>query len=152
MPIFKTGNMWDAYDDADLFLITTNSMVKSSGALVMGAGIAKEAKEKFPGIEFTLGNEILKTCGQLGKYCLLISPQWPDKKLGCFQVKYHWKDNADIDLIADTSERLFYFLEAYDVKNCHLNFPGIGNGRLDRELVLNVLIPLGNNVTIWEKV
>lgn len=30
MPIFKTGNMWTAYEDVDLFLITTNSTVKKA--------------------------------------------------------------------------------------------------------------------------
>ena len=40
MPIFKTGNMWTAFDETALFLLTTNSTVKRNGALVMGRGIA----------------------------------------------------------------------------------------------------------------
>ena len=35
------GDMWSAYDGADLFLVTTNSVVTHDGKLVMGAGIAR---------------------------------------------------------------------------------------------------------------
>jgi hypothetical protein len=43
------GNMWSAYPQADLFLITTNSTLKNDGCLVMGKGIALEAAQRFPG-------------------------------------------------------------------------------------------------------
>ena len=46
MPNFKTGNMWDSWDDADLFLITTNAVIKVNGELVMGRGIALEARQR----------------------------------------------------------------------------------------------------------
>jgi hypothetical protein len=43
MPTFKIGDMWSAYDNIDLFLITTNVTIKRNGALVMSRGIARQA-------------------------------------------------------------------------------------------------------------
>ncbi|MFW6042645.1 MAG: hypothetical protein ACOC9C_03095, partial [Chloroflexota bacterium] len=79
--------MWTAYDDADLFLITTNSTLKKNGALVMGRGIAQQARNRFPGLDLALGREIARRCGNRGEYGLLVSPRWPAAKLGAFQVK-----------------------------------------------------------------
>ncbi len=42
------GDMWSVYDQADLFLVTTNGVVTRYGKLVMGAGIARQTKERFP--------------------------------------------------------------------------------------------------------
>jgi len=46
--ILEYGNMWTAWEQSDLFLITTNACVKPDERLVMGAGIAKQAVEKLP--------------------------------------------------------------------------------------------------------
>ncbi|HRQ42375.1 MAG TPA: hypothetical protein PLD25_31040 [Chloroflexota bacterium] len=58
MPQFKTGDVWTAYVAADLFLITTNATITVQGALVMGRGIARQAKERFPGLDIALGGYI----------------------------------------------------------------------------------------------
>jgi|AACY02.17.fsa_nt_gi hypothetical protein len=43
------GNMWDAWSEADFWLFTGNGkLTRHHGELVMGAGIAKQVKEKFP--------------------------------------------------------------------------------------------------------
>jgi len=89
MPIFQTGNMWSAYDDADLFVLTTNATIKRNGALVMGRGIARQARNRFPGLDTALGQQILSVCGSQGEYGLLVSPRWSAAKLGMFQVKFH---------------------------------------------------------------
>ena len=58
MPQFKTGDMWTAYTAADIFLITTNATITTRGALVMGRGIARQAKERFPGLDTALGTHV----------------------------------------------------------------------------------------------
>jgi hypothetical protein len=50
MPQFQQGDMWSAYNRANLFLVTTNSTLKRNNALVMGRGIARQARDRFPGI------------------------------------------------------------------------------------------------------
>ena len=151
MPQFKTGNMWAAYTAADLFLITTNSTLKkSSHALVMGRGIAQQARDRSPGLAEALGQHILKTCGSLGEYSLLISPRWPVAKLGAFQVKRHYRQAASLELIQRSTAALRAWCTEHPDAIVHLNYPGIGNGRLRREDVLPIVMQLPDQVTIWE--
>lgn len=65
MPEFRRGDMWTAYEPADLFLITTNSTIRPDGALVMGRGIARQARDRFPGLAEVLGQHILNICSSL---------------------------------------------------------------------------------------
>lgn len=75
MPQFKNSDMWTAYTAVDLFLITTHSTLKQGKrALVMGRGIARQGKERFPGLGVDMGRQIQALCGNQGIYGLLISP------------------------------------------------------------------------------
>lgn len=147
--ILKVGNMWKAYPESDLFLITTNSTIKNNGALVMGRGIAKEARDKFLGLDLALGSRIKATCGNLGIYGLLISEKFPDAKLGAFQVKTRYDQDAKLDIIAESTAQLAKFSRENKALQIHLNFPGIGNGNLDPLDVLDFIEVLPHNVTIW---
>lgn len=150
MPQFKRGDMWTAFAAADLFLITTNSAIRKDGALVMGRGIARQARERFPGLAEALGQHILNTCGELGEYSLLISPRWPTAKLGAFQVKRHYSQTASLELIRHSTAALCAWCADHPDAQVALNFPGIGNGRLRREDVLPIIAQLPDQVTIWE--
>lgn len=151
MPQFKTGNMWKAFDGADLFLITTNSTLKRrTNALVMGQGIARQARDRFPGLEKALGRRILNTCGMHGEYGLLVSPRWPAAKLGAFQVKRHYSELASQELIQRSTAALGHWCADHPHASVHFNFPGIGNGRLHRADVLPTVAQLPDQVTIWE--
>ena len=152
MPKFSIGDMWDAFDAADLFLITTNSTLTRQNKLVMGRGIARQAKERFSGLDLALGSQIQTACGNLGFYGLLISMRWPTAKLGGFQVKYHWQNAADLNLITKSTIALKWWARYHHDCQIHLNFPGIGNGGLEKTAVLPLLEQLPNNVTIWEYV
>ncbi|MFQ5418876.1 MAG: hypothetical protein ACE5EY_00795 [Anaerolineae bacterium] len=150
MPIFQTGNMWLAYDDADLFVITTNAAIKRNGALVMGRGIARQARNRFPGLDVALGQQILSVCGNQGQYGLLVSPRWPEARLGAFQVKQHYSQPASLELIRHSTAALCAWCIEHPTARVALNFPGIGNGRLRREDVLPIVAQLPDQVTIWE--
>jgi hypothetical protein len=149
MAEFRNGDMWSAYPEADLFLITTNSTI-TNGALVMGQGIARQARDHFPGLDKALGRHILNTCGSLGQYGLLVSSRWPTAKLGAFQVKTHYDKPASLALIQHSTAALCAWCAAHPTALVCLNFPGIGNGRLLREQVLPIIEQLPANVTIWE--
>ena len=144
--ILRQGDMWSAFDGADLFLITTNSTIKKNGRLVMGAGIAKQARDRYKGLDLALGRRI----ENMGTYGLIVSENWPESKLGAFQVKWHYKDKADLGLIGFSVYALRMFVEYNVVLNVHLNFPGIGNGGLNRDDVLPIVQTLPDNVHIWE--
>ena len=150
MPQFCRGDMWSAYDDADLFLITTNSTLKKSGALVMGRGIARQARDRFAGLDVALGREIAAVCGHLGHYHLLVSPRWPAAKLGAFQVKTHYARPASLSLIRQSAVALLAWCEEHPGAAVYVNYPGIGNGGLAPAQVLPLLKPLPTNVHVWE--
>ena len=152
MPMFRQGDMWSVFDDADLFLITTNSTLKggSNGPrLVMGRGIARQARDRFPGLDIALGRHIHADCGHLGRYGLLVSPRRPAAKLGAFQVKTHFAPPASLDLIQFSTSALCAWCRSHPDARVHLNFPGIGNGRLTPAGVRPIVMQLPEIVTIW---
>ncbi len=142
------GNMWDEFGSVDLFMITTNSYVEQSGELVMGRGIAGQAKHDFPQIAKDFGSMVLKECGHLGKYGVLIHPEWPHVHIGAFQVKYSFSTKASLDLIQYSVNELISYLDPSVM--VALNFPGIGNGGLKRSKVLPIINKLPNNVYVWQ--
>jgi hypothetical protein len=137
------GNMWDTYDEAELFLITANSYVKQDGHLIMGAGIALEAKERFPGVDLAMGKHMRKHfCRSQGDYYVMISDGWPEKKLGLFQVKRHFSEPADLQLIELSAAKLAWMMNNRPWVNVHMNFPGIGAGKQSVFDVVKSLHPL----------
>lgn len=150
MPTFKTGNMWSAFSEVDLFLITTNATIKRNGALVMGRGVARQARDRFPGLDTAMGRQILSVCGNQGEYGLLVSPRWPQAKLGAFQVKQYYSQPANLELIRHSTAVLQTWCAGHPNAQIAVNFPGIGNGRLPREDVLSIIRQLPDQVSIWE--
>jgi hypothetical protein len=150
------GNLWDSKDD--LILVTCNSYIRKDGALVMGRGAALEMKNKFNQIDYRFGKMVKYYYKHLGRYGLLwVDPNsncaeyYPAEQLmGIFQVKYHFKDNADLDLIKYSVTCLRDILSSRYWK-VSMNFPGIGYGGLSREIVLPIISLLPDSVTIYEK-
>ena len=141
------GDMWSVFDQADLFLVTTNGVVNRSGKLVMGAGIAKRARDRFPGLDQALG-AAAKAAGS--PYGLLVSPHWfiphggsgPRARLGAFQTKDNWTEGLSPALIAFSACKLLAWCEMHPTARVHLNMPGVGCGGLSREAVVPLLEPL----------
>ena len=156
---FKKGDMWESFPESDLFLVTGNSVVKKDGTLVMGRGIAKEAKERYPQFPLAAG-QYLSRHQEYRKnkpYGLLLNVYKMCPKLGVFQVKAHYKDKASIELIRYSTMLLSIYIKKYEsmINTVNLNFPGIGYGGLDRKEVLPILEEFlsdsAQKVTIWEK-
>jgi hypothetical protein len=125
MPQFRFGNMWTAYVVADLFLVSTNSTIRQDGALVMGRGIARQAKERFPGLDVAMGRQIQALCGNQGIYGLLVSSRWPVAKLGAFQVKRHYSQAASLELVRRSTAALCAWCADHPDAQVALNFPGV---------------------------
>ncbi len=107
--ILRTGNMWEE-SNADIKLFTANSFVTRQKKLVMGRGAALEALKRWPGCDVFFGAEILKECGHLGEYGVILGATNLTSllgiSLGAFQVKYHFKDDADLALIERSTQKL----------------------------------------------
>lgn len=147
---FQKGDMWTVYNDADLFLITTNSCVRKDGELVMGRGIAQQAKQLYPTVPKIAGAWIIENNFRDRFYGLIT--EIFDSPLGMFQVKYHYADAAETAIIDASCEMLAFVMDEHKYSNVHLNYPGIGYGGLCKESVQPILeqhladVP----VTIWE--
>lgn len=143
MPTYRTGDMWSAFDEADHFLITTNAITRRDGALVMGRGIAQQARDRFPGLDLKAGAAVRNSATN-GFYGVILG-----RKIGLFQVKHHWKEQARLDFIQASTQMLSDFAQEHPNRTYHLNFPGIGNGGLPYDSVAPLLSMLPDNVHVW---
>jgi hypothetical protein len=146
----KYGDMWDVWESSDLFVITGNSYLRKDGCLVMGRGIARQAKDKFKGLNLKLGKIIEREVGHLGKYYLLVSTDWKrGRKLALAQVKTDFSYDADLGLIRGMTSRLNVLAVENKESVINMNFPGIGNGNLSVEQVMPLIETLPDNVNVW---
>lgn len=126
-------------------VVTTNSSIAYPCRLVMGRGAALEAKKRYPGVDYAAA----KLFDALTFYGFLTVPGYD---LGLFQVKYNWRDDARIDIIARSTEMLCLFAENYTGHyNIVMNYPGIGNGNLIRADIEPIVKILPDNVTLCIK-
>lgn len=147
--ILEKGNMWSVFDETDIFMITTNPIKRKDGAVVMGRGIALEAKTRFPQLPYDFGNELNKLHPEVDQQNVGYIGTYNKTPIYFFMVKDHWNNPASIGII---SMSCFYLKHGFDwgSKRIDLNFPGIGNGKLSRDSVLPFLNELPDNVHVWE--
>lgn len=155
----EKGNMWDVFGHTDIFFLTTNPVIRSDGAVVMGRGIAKEAKERFPKLPFDFANRI-RHLRNGGPVRVNIIGRYDNQNVGFFMVKDHWAEEAKLSIIEESVAELCDKLTPRGQRFCStkylhdvrvdLNFPGIGNGKLRREDVLPIIEQLPDNVHVWE--
>ena len=139
--------MWTVFDEVNLFCITTNAALTKQSALVMGAGIARQARDRFPGLDLKFGQVIAKLEQPYG---LLVLADYPAEKVAAFQVKQHFRQNANLSLIEKSTEMLMGWCSAHPDATVALNFPGIGHGKLDKGEVLPIIEKLPDQVQVWK--
>lgn len=133
-----TGNLWDL--PADAKCITTNGFVKADGKAVMGRGCALEAKQRYPQIDWYLG-QFIKKYGNV-PVCIKSNVPTPPY-IFSFPVKHNWWEAADLKLIEESAQELMKILDQMpDVKTVLLPRPGCGNGRLKWDDVKPILAPI----------
>ncbi len=127
-----------------VILVTTNGIVKTDGRAVMGAGIAKQVRDRWAGIDKELGDRII--IGGNKPYILGIYNIEDHLVLICsFPTKHHWKDNSDMQLI-ENSASLINEISKKDYSEWFekgvITVPaGCGNGGLRWEYVKKVIEP-----------
>jgi hypothetical protein len=129
------GNIWDA--KCDFLCITTNGIVKKDGRLVMGAGIAKEARDRCVDrdLDLYLGN-LVKIWGNK---VWVTNIDYNGKQIISFPTKHHFKDNSDLTLIEQSCEELATVGLLMNRSEIALPRPGCGCGGLDWEIVKPIL-------------
>jgi len=135
------GDLWKT--QSDYKVVTTNGFVKKNGAAVMGRGVALQAKQKFPGLEFAVG-EYIKT---YGNHVGLISEE---TGIVIFPTKSVWWEVSDLRLIERSAKELKKLTEELQDKTFAMPVPGIGNGRLAIKDVWPILrkVQLPNSVIV----
>lgn len=130
------GNLWTFHDQGHWVCILTNGIVKADGTAVMGAGVAKQAADRFPDLPRLYG-VALKEFGHHVDY-------WDCFKLFVFPTKHHWQDPADLKLIEQSARELMQQLNEDDFTGpIYLPRPGTGLGGLDWESqVKSVIAPI----------
>lgn len=120
----------------DAVVVTTNGVLKKDGKAVMGAGIAKSARDAFIGIDVKLG-QMLRAYGNhtahLGKYNYNYMGSDIPMHILTMPTKHHWKDNSDINLIKRSAEELMILANIIGLKTIYMPAPGCNNGHLDWE-------------------
>lgn len=125
------GDLWET--TALNICVTTNGQTRGDGSAIMGAGVARQAVERCPGIDRVLGG-ILRTHGN--KVAWLGS--WNGKKLWSFPTKQVWQRDAEPELIA-ASARVLTEVASGDVA---LPRPGCSNGGLKWAAVRKIIAPI----------
>jgi len=141
----------------DVYLFTGNAMVRNDGAVVMGRGAAKQVRDTYPHVQYALGKKLFKnpitnlvfvqTGSQHTQLSLL--PSQTNQWIGWFKVKYHWAEPADLDLIYESTSCLTGIATKRPDITFHMNYPGVGNGRLTDADVAPLLSVLPDNVIIY---
>lgn len=119
------------------YAVTTNGIVKADGKAVMGAGIAKYARDSFDGIDELLGG-LLKAHGNhayfMGAHMDPNRPRTgrsPSVFVVTFPTKNHWRDGSDPALIARSARELLGVADRNNLDVVYAPMPGCSNGGLD---------------------
>lgn len=136
-------DLFKAPADNDIICITTNGMIKRNGCAVMGAGIAKAARDLFQGIDLILGQKLRESGNHV--HHLLTSPKLyysmntvhaePDVRIHVvsFPTKNDWRNDSDLSLIVQSCHELVDFCNQIHANHCYIPRPGCNNGHLDWE-------------------
>lgn len=116
------GNLFDY----PVIVIPTNGVIKTNDRLVMGAGVALEAKNKFKDLDLIFGIEVF--CS--GNVVHVIDYNF-DTIIFSFPTKHHYKDNSDLNLIEDSAKQLVDKVNKLNFKEVYLPKVGCGKGNLN---------------------
>jgi len=134
---YVQGNLWDFRGPDTPVCVTTNGVIKKNGELVMGAGVALQAKQKFPEIPGVLGLAV-KDWGNTVIYL-------PKHYVISFPTKNDWRNPSDLGLIKQSAHKLLNLTNARNFDHVYLTPPGCGNGGLHWSVVEPILQALFDN-------
>jgi hypothetical protein len=156
----QTGNIWQLRGQGAVVVITTNGFVKSNGACVMGRGIAAQALQRYPSIDFKLGRYIREFGNRpfnLGnrlasfpvKPCAINCRNPLTEVVPHMRSKFRpddlipgWACIADINIIVKSAQILIEMADKFSWENVFMPRPGCGAGNLSWQTVRPAIKPL----------
>ena len=133
-PIVVKADLFSLVDSVDAIGFTSNGVVNKSG-LVMGAGVAKQFKDRYPSAPRIFGQKV-KDGGNF-VYFANINGQ----EIFSFPTKQNFKDPSDLSLIVKSAMQLMRLVERKKYQLVAVAFPGIGKGALDPTVVWDSIKP-----------
>ncbi len=131
--IQHTGSLFYLPQNGDeAAAITTNGVIRKNGNAVLGKGQALEAKKLVPGLEHQLG-EYLRRYGNRAFYMGVHRVGERLTSLVTFPTKHHYRDNSDLDLIAESALQVKEIASKFQLTKVYLPPVGCGLGNLDYE-------------------
>lgn len=119
-----TGNMWDLPSTYALCVLT-NGVVTPFGENVMGAGVAKEARERWPDFPKMVGHSILVGGNHVHAYVL------GTREIFTFPTKNRWTEKSTVDLVRRSTFELVDACNEFLITSyVALPRPGCGYGGL----------------------
>lgn len=118
----------------DALCVTTNGDIKKDGCNVMGAGIAKRAKQELRGIDKTLGELIKKNGNKVQIISYFISATDGVVKsvtMVAFPTKTTWREASSLMLIEKSLAQLVLLADKEKWTKVILPRPGCTNGKLN---------------------
>lgn len=119
------GNLWTF--PAQYRCIPTNGSLDREGRLVMGAGLALDAKRRFPHLPDKLGPWIER----YGNRPFLLKAEG----LITFPTKQDWRDMSNLALIRESAQKVVAMADKHGIESVVLPQVGCGCGLLDWPLV-----------------
>lgn len=118
-------------------VVTTNGMLKSTGDLVMGKGIAKYCRDEYPGIAALLG-KLVKSSGNRPYFAGVYHDRNRERAgigadvavISC-PTKDDWRRDSDLELIKRSCEGLSAIADARGFEKIYLPALGCAAGNLD---------------------
>lgn len=130
-------DIWKYWDESYFIVIPTNLQVKGNGEAVMGAGLAKQAADRCPGLAKDYGFALQQGCGRYVSF---------GHRILCLPTKRDWRDKvAHLSMIVEGVVWLLDVAKQYPDHKIAVPKLGCGLGRLDWGAVKEVLAPLYNN-------
>ena len=129
-------NLWDQTCN-EVVVITTNGIVKPDRRAVMGAGCAREARDRFPGIDLKLGYYL----EQHGNRPFNLGI-WDGIRIVSFPTKHNWRDPSDPALIWESAYQLAMMADKFHWASVVMPRPGCGNGQLSWPDVKAIIAPI----------
>lgn len=142
------GDIWAFYDAGYYVCIPTNLGWTRDGRNVMGAGLAKQAKERFPALPLEVGREYRRLaasldvnseppvfCSKTAERIILV----PSKPLNVEQPEFSWRSKSTIDFVRRSLLSLKKWLEEHPACKVAIPLIGAGCGELPEEVSASII-------------
>lgn len=120
-------DIWDYHKIGCWIVIPTNTCIKSNGQAVMGAGLAKQAADRFPGLASGYGTYL---GGFEGCNAINIHRPWPvsNHRLVLMPTKHDWRNPSELWMVELVVDYLIQWTSAM-TNSLVFVVPALGCGR-----------------------